>query len=179
MATIDWDKIEDDYAPKYKSYFEDGDYTAKCDSVEFKEVGQNGSIIAKFGFAEEEKGKFPTADHWCTFKEGKDGWRQHHMKCLMVVLGATEDSARKAVEICEGKGNKDNIVKAYEQAFSKLVAKAPKVEIEVYTDGKYSKAEFKDSTVRMPHGDEVQKSNNDVISQGEQIDLTEADLPFN
>ena len=177
---INWDKIEEDYSPKFKEYFADGDYTAKCNDVEFKEVGTKGSIIAKFSFKEEDKGKFPTADHWCTFKEGKDGWRQHHMKCLMVVLGASEENARKAVEMCESKEGKENIVKAYESAFKKLLAKSPSVDIEVYTEGKYARAEFKDRSVAMPHDSEKQEESKSesIIEQGEPVDLSDAELPF-
>ena len=178
---IDWAKIEEDFAPKFKSYVDNGDYTVKCTDVEFKEVGQNGSIIAKFGFEETDDGKFPTADHWCTFKEGKDGWRQYHMKSLMVVLGASEDNAKKAVEVCESKSGKDNIVKAYEAAFKKLLAKKPEVEIEVYPRGKYSSAEFKSPLVAMPHDDEPKKEAKaeDVLAGAEEVtgeDL--GDLPF-
>lgn len=177
---INWDKIEEDYSPKFKAYFADGDYTAKCNGIEFKEVGTNGSIIAKFSFEEEEKGQYPTADHWCTFKEGKDGWRQHHMKCLMVVLGASEENARKAVEMCESKTGKENIVKAYESAFKKLLAKSPSVDIEVYTEGKYARAEFKDPTVHMPRSEEKKESSTQesIIEQGEEIDLSDDALPF-
>lgn len=192
MATIDWDKVENDYGPKFKAYFEDGDYKAKCSDVEFKEVGSNGSIIAKFSFEEEEKGQYPTADHWVTFKEGKDGWRQHHMKSLMVVLGASEDNARKAVEVCESKSSKDNIVKAYEGTFKKLLSKKPTVDIEVYStvnpnDGKsYARAEFKDPTVAMPHDGGVKSDTttanstiDDAIAGAEELSPVDlGDIPF-
>ena len=108
------------------------------------------------------------------------------MKSLMVVLGTTEENARKAVEVCESKGSKENIVKAYEAAFNKLVAKKPEVEIEVYTADKYSRAEFKDPTVAMPHGNEGQPkqivneyvAKDDLMAGAEQVDLSDADLPF-
>ena len=178
---INWDEIEEKFAPKFKSYVDSGDYTVKCTDVEFKEVGQNGSIIAKFGFEETDDGKFPTADHWCTFKEGKDGWRQYHMKSLMVVLGASEDNAKKAVEVCESKSGKDNIVKAYEAAFKKLLAKKPEVEIEVYTENDYARAEFKDRSVNMNNGNKKEDKENksdDVLAGAEEVDLSDADLPF-
>ena len=111
--------------------------------------------------------------HWCTFKEGKDGWRQYHMKGLMVVLGASEDNARRAVEVCESKSGKDNIVKAYEAAFKKLLAKKPEVEIEVYQNGKYSSAEFKDRRVNMNNNKDTKPS---IIDEGEEIE--DDSLPF-
>lgn len=176
--SINWDEIEENFAPKFKSYVDNGDYTVKCTDVEFKEVGQNGSIIAKFGFEETDDGKFPTADHWCTFKEGKDGWRQYHMKGLMVVLGASEDNARKAVEVCESKSGKDNIVKAYEAAFKKLLAKKPEVEIEVYTENNYARAEFKDRSVNMNNSNkkENKEPTKTIVEEGEEIEIDS--LPF-
>lgn len=175
----DWKALKDEMGGNFKTYAEDGDYKVKCDSIEIKEVGQNGSIIMKFGF-EATDVQFPTADHWLTFKEGKDNWRKWHNRCLMVVLGASEEAAEKAVDVCEGKSGKENIVKAYEQAYKKLVAKKPEVDIEVYTENDYARAEFKDRSVAMPHGNEPAKENkgDDVLAGAEEVDLGDADLPF-
>lgn len=176
----DWKALKDEMGGNFKNYAGDGDYKVKCDSIEIKEVGQNGSIIMKFGF-EATDVQFPTADHWLTFKEGKDNWRKWHNRCLMIVLGASEEAAEKAVDVCEGKSGKENIVKAYEQAYKKLVAKKPEVEIEVYTENDYARAEFKDRSVAMPHGNEPAKENkgDDVLAGAEEVtgeDL--GDLPF-
>lgn len=173
----DWKALKDEMGGNFKIYAEDGDYKAKCDSIEIKEVGQNGSIIMKFGF-EATDVQFPTADHWLSFKN--DNWRKWHNRCLMIVLGASEEAAEKAVDVCEGKSGKENIVKAYEQAYKKLVAKKPEVEIEVYTENDYARAEFKDRSVAMPHGNEPAKENksDDVLAGAEEVDLGDADLPF-
>lgn len=173
----DWKALKDEMGGNFKTYAEDGDYKVKCDSIEIKEVGQNGSIIMKFGF-EATDVQFPTADHWLSFKN--DNWRKWHNRCLMVVLGASEEAAEKAVDVCEGKSGKENIVKAYEQAYKKLVAKKPEVEIEVYTENDYARAEFKDRSVAMPHGNEPAKENkgDDVLAGAEEVDLGDADLPF-
>lgn len=178
MANIDWGSVEEEMGGNFKNFYADGDYKAKCDGVEIKEVGDKGSVIMKFHFEETDKGQYPTADHWLTFKEGKDNFRQWHSKCLMVVLGASEDAARKAVEMCESKSGKENIMKAYEQAFNKLTSKKPEVDIEVYTEGNYARAEFKDRSVAFPHGSSTQnkKSDEDILSQGEEIEAN--DLPF-
>ena len=175
----DWKALKDEMGGNFKTYAEDGDYKVKCDSIEVKEVGQNGSIIMKFGF-EATDVQFPTADHWLTFKEGKENWRKWHNRCLMIVLGASEEAAEKAVDVCEGKSGKENIVKAYEQAYKKLVAKKPEVEIEVYTENDYARAEFKDRSVAMPHGNEPAKENkgDDVLAGAEEVDLSDSDLPF-
>lgn len=173
----DWKALKDEMGGNFKTYAEDGDYKVKCDSIEVKEVGQNGSIIMKFGF-EATDVQFPTADHWLSFKN--DNWRKWHNRCLMVVLGASEEAAEKAVDVCEGKSGKENIVKAYEQAYKKLVAKKPEVDIEVYTENDYARAEFKDRSVAMPHGNEPAKENkgDDVLAGAEEVDLSDSDLPF-
>lgn len=155
---LDWDNIQQNAGGDYKNFYADGDYTAKCDSVEIKEVGQNGSVVMKFHFEEGKDGQYPTADHWLSFKN--DAWRQWHNKCLMEVFGASEENAKKAVEVCESKNGKENISKAYESAYKKLLAKKPEVKIEVYTDENgYARAEFKDRSVAMPHDNGPQKEN--------------------
>ena len=179
---LDWDNIQQNAGGDYKNYYADGDYTAKCDGLEIKEVGSNGSVIMKFHFEEGKDGQFPTADHWLSFKN--DAWRQWHNKCLMQVLGATEDAAKKAVEMAESKDGKENIIKGYEACYKKLLVKKPEVKIEVYTElnesnGKeYARAEFKDRNVAMPHDNTPQKENkgDEILSQGEEVEL--ADLPF-
>lgn len=178
MANINWNEAEEKAGGNFKSYMADGKYTAKCDNVEIKEVGQNGSVIMKFHFEDTDNGQFPTADHWLSFKN--DNWRYIHNKRLMQLFGATEDAAKKAVEMAESKAGKENIIKGYETCYKKLLAKKPAVEIEVFTENNYARAEFCDRSVAMPHGDEPQKESKgeDILDQGETVDLTEADLPF-
>ena len=179
--SIDWDNVQEKAGGSFKNYYADGDYKAKCDGVEIKEVGDKGSVIMKFHFEETESAQYPTADHWLSFKN--DAWRQWHNKCLMQVLGATEDGAKKAVEMAESKNGKDNIIKGYEACYKKLLAKKPEVDIEVYTDEKnYARAEFKDRTVAMPHGDDAKpKQSSDTVPSdpmdgAEEINLDE--VPF-
>ena len=183
--SLDWDSIQSNAGGNFKNFYADGKYTAKCTDVEIKEVGTNGSVIMKFGFEEDDKGKYPTADHWLSFKN--DSWRQWHNKCLMEVLGATEEAAKKAVEMAEGKEGKENIIKGYETCYKKLLAKKPEVEIEVFTEvnpsnGKeYARTEFTDRSVAMPRNNDDKKPEakaDDIISQGEEVDLSDADLPF-
>ena len=183
--SLDWDNIQNEMGGDFKNFYADGKYKAKCDGVEIKEVGTNGSVIMKFHFEETNEAQYPTADHWLSFKN--NNWRAWHNKCLMEVLGATEDAAKKAVEMAESKEGKDNIIKGYEACYKKLLAKKPEVEIEVYTDAnpntgkEYARAEFLDRRVAMPHGDEDKKpadKADDIISQGEEVNLSESDLPF-
>lgn len=175
MSNIDWNNIQSEMGGDYKSYAPDGNYKTKCIGVELKEVGNNGSIVQKFQFEDGEYA-YPTADHWLSFKN--DSWRVWHNKCLMVVLGASEENARKAVEVCEGKEKKEDIVKAYQQAYDKLLAKKPEVEIEVYTDGKYSKTEFADGQVAMPHDSKPAESSESVVEDEDEFTLDASELPF-
>lgn len=177
---IDWNSVQENAGGNYKNFYADGDYTVKCDGVEIKEVGDKGSVIMKFHFEETNEAQYPTADHWLSFKN--DNWRIWHNKCLMEVLGATEDNAKKAVEVCESKEGKANKMKAYESAFKKLTAKKPEVGIEVYTEGNYARAEFKDRRVAMPHDNEPAKEDKggDLLSMGEEAseDIDLSDMPF-
>ena len=178
MAT-NWEELDKEMGGNFKNYATDGKYNVKCNGVEIKEVGSNGSVIMKFGF-EEGDVKYPTADHWLSFKN--ENFRKYHSRNLMMVLGATKDAAQKAVDMCESKSGKDAIVKAYDQTFSKLTSKKPAVEIEVYTENGYARAEFTDRSVAMPHGEEPQKSSTEApagespLEGAEEIDL--GDLPF-
>lgn len=175
--SINWDTIDKEMGGNYKEFAPDGKYTVECNDIEIKEVGTNGSIIMKFGFAEGDY-KYPTADHWLTFKEGKENFRRYHNRNLMMVLGATKENAQKAVELCESKSGKDAITNAYEQTFKKLLSKSPKVEIEVYTEGKYAKAEFTDRSVAFPRNTEVkpEKETEALLDDAEEI--SDSDLPF-
>lgn len=144
---IDWDNIEEQYSSQYKDWAEDGVYKVKCDGVELKDAGTKGNKVLKFHFEETDDVQFPTADHWMV--KDKDGWRIHHMKSLFVALGSTEEKAKKCCELAESKGDFEYAAKAYLKGFETLLAKKPEVEIEVYTEGKYSRAEFTDRSVAM------------------------------
>lgn len=175
-----WEDLDKEMGGNFKNYATDGKYNVKCNGVEIKEVGSNGSVIMKFGF-EEGDVKYPTADHWLSFKN--ENFRKYHSRNLMMVLGATKDAAQKAVDMCESKSGKDAIVKAYDQTFSKLTSKKPAVEIEVYTENGYARAEFTDRSVAMPHGEEPQKTSTEAPAEespldgAEEIDLGDS-LPF-
>lgn len=177
MPNINWENLENDYN-KFKNYASEGTYTVKCDGVEIKEVGANGSVVMKFHF-EDTDVQYPTADHWLSFKN--DNWRQWHNRCLMIVLGASEDAAKKAVETCEGKDDKEAITKAYEMMYKKLLAKKPTVKIDVFQDGKYTRADFNDRSVAMPRDNEQPKKSADPMDGAEDFtdeELSAADIPF-
>lgn len=175
---INWEEAEEKAGGNFKSFYADGVYKAKCVDVEIKNVGDKGSTIMKFALEDGDDGRYPTIDHWLSWNN--DSWRYIHNKRLMQVLGATEDAAKKAVEMAESKDGKENKIKAYEQMYKKLLAKKPEVEIEVYTENNYARAEFTDRRVSMPHGNEPAKEEkkDDVLSGAEEVDLSESDIPF-
>lgn len=174
--TVDWEKAQENYG--YKNYATPGKYTVKCVDMEIKETS-TGSIAQEFIF-EEDSNKYPKATHWLTFKEGKEGWRQWHNLQLMIMLGSSEETAKKAIEKIEALEGKNKIVKGYEAAYKALLKKAPTVEIEVYPDGNYTRAEFTDGNVAMPHDSKPAQAD-DVAPEdieGEEINLSSLDLPF-
>lgn len=178
--SIDWKKVEEDAGSKYKNYAKPGVYKVKCVDVEIREVGSNGSVAQEFIFEEDDNYQYPKATHWLSFKN--DSWRQWHNRNLMVVLGSSEDTAEKAIDKIEALGDKEKIMKGYEIAYKSLLnKKKPLVEIEVFPDGKYSRAEFTDDSVAMPHDDAkpAAADTDDIVPEdiedGE-IDLSE--IPF-
>lgn len=180
MGQTDWDALGEQYANKYKDYAKPGTYKVRISEVKIHEVGTNGAIAQDFIFAETDV-QYPKATHWLTFKSGKDGWRKYHNKMLMMLLGASEEGAEKNIDACEAKTNKDAIVKAYQDAYKRLAAKNPEVEIDVWQEGKYGRAEFADSTVRMSRPDEDRKETasaaDDILEDAEPAD--DLDIPFN
>lgn len=177
---IDWRKVEEDAGSKYKNYAKPGTYKVKCVDVDIREVGTNGSVAQDFIFEEDDQYQYPKATHWLSFKN--DSWRQWHNRQLMIVLGSSESTAEKAIDKIEALGDKEKIMKGYATAYKALLKKKPEVEIEVFPDGKYSRAEFTDDTVAMPHDDTKSTAASDTdevvpedIEDGE-IDLSE--IPF-
>ena len=177
---IDWKKVEEDAGSKYKNYAKPGTYKVKCVDVDIREVGTNGSVAQDFIFEEDDQYQYPKATHWLSFKN--DSWRQWHNRNLMIVLGWSESNAEKTIDKIEALGDKEKIMKGYETAYKALLKRKPEVEIEVFPDGKYSRAEFTDDRVAMPH-DDAKTATTDTdevvpedIDDGEEIDLSE--LPF-
>lgn len=148
----DWDAIENEYKKDFKDYAPEGEFETKVKAVEQIESSQKKTPGLTFTFEDNDQYAFPKfgTTHWISFNNEK--WRKHHFKELMCVLGVTEDAARKAVDTCENKGSQDAIVKAYTDAFNRLVSKHPSVMVAVYKrtpDSKYTSCDFADFNVRM------------------------------
>lgn len=179
----DWNKLKEEMGPKFKPYATDGDYKVKVAEAEVHEVGSKGSVAIDIKFEEAEDVQYPKATHWMS--ERNVNWTKWHSKCLLEVLGVPTASAEKAIDACEAKrGDRNALIEAYKQTFAKAAQKHKEVEIEVFTEtnqtnGKdYARAEFKDSSVAMPHDSKPQTESTmeEAIEDSEELSLD--DIPF-
>ena len=174
---IDWNKIEEENKSDFKPYADDGTYEAELDNVTQKTAG-TGTIFFEFNFKEDDV-QYPKVSR-SLFKDEKMSFRIHHYKEIMKVLGASEDKARKAVEVCEGKPNREAIADAYTETFNRLAQKHPKVKIEVSRDlgsnGKsYARSEFADPSIHFSNNNKTSKPA-EVLPTEDDIDALE--IPF-
>lgn len=124
---LDWNKIEEEANNKnFKDYAPNGEHTVKVDTAGYKD---NGNGWFEFTF-EEGEFKYPKLSV-AFFGDGKINFRAHYYKEIMKLLGASEESARKAVDSCESKANRNDIAKTYTDMFSRLAKKHPQIKIEV------------------------------------------------
>lgn len=178
-TTIDWDAVEKDNMPRYKDYAPEGTHTTKIKEVSLREAS-TGSKGISFLLDENDEYKFPKygATAWIS---KKDGWRQHHMKELFIVLGFTEAQARKVVEQAE---DSDDLAKAYLTMFEKALPKAKEVEVAVYKvheDDQYATWDFASEKVRMgrPEKDSKAKKSDDPLEGAVELSTENTDdLPF-
>lgn len=177
-AEIDWTKVEEENKTVYKDYAPEGVHKTKVKEVKLQEAS-TGSKGIRFILADNDEYAFPKygAIAWLSTKN--NSWRIHHMKELFVVLGFTEEQARKAVEQCE---DKEDMAKAYLTMFEKALPKSKEVEVDVYRvheDDQYTTWDFKSEKVRM--GRPEKKSDNSAPLDGakevkDEIELS--DVPF-
>lgn len=179
MASIDWDKVEEDNKGNYKDYAPCGVHTTKIEKVVLKEAS-TGSKGIEFRLADNKDWAFPKygAVAWVSTKN--DSWRQHHMKELFVVLGFTEAQARKAVEQAE---DNDDLAKAYLTMFEKALPKAKEVEVDVFYKNEgdeYTTWDFTSNKVRMNRPEKDKKEEKkDVLADAVELSTEETDsLPF-
>lgn len=178
--TFNWDELDSQFANQFKAYAEEGTYDVKLDSVTQKVAG-TGTIFFEFNFEEGEEVKYPKISR-AFFKDEKKNFRIHHYKEIMKVLGASEENARKAVEVCEGKANREAIADAYTQTFNKLAQKHPTIKLEVSTEvnqGKeYARGEFKDPSVHFSNNKKESKPAEVVPTDIPEDDIDLSDIPF-
>lgn len=174
---LNWDTIEEENKSTFKPYVEDGTYEVTLDSVTQKTAG-TGTIFFEFNFQEDDDVQYPKVSR-AFFKDEKINFRAHHYKEIMKVLGASEDNARKAVETCEGKANREAIADAYTQTFNRLAQKHPKVKLEVTTEparnGKsYAHGEFANPAVHFSNKKQAKAA--ESLPTDNEID--NLDIPF-
>lgn len=128
MAKLDWEEIEKEAMSnnQYLDYADNGEYKVKVDAVKGK---TNGNGWFEFTFVNTDV-QFPKMSV-AFFKDEKVKFRAHYYKEIMKLMGCTEEQARKAVDVCEGKDERELVFKAYADAFNKLASKHPAIDIEV------------------------------------------------
>lgn len=179
---IDWDKIEEENKSNFKGYAPAGDYEVKLESVTQKTAG-TGTIFFEFNFEEDDEYQYPKVSR-ALFKDEKKSFRIHHYKEIMRVLGASEDNARKAVEVCESKANREAIADAYTETFNRLAQKHPKVKLEVTLDDRgdktYARGEFADPAVHFSNK-KTEKKSDDILPDESEVadDISIDSIPFN
>lgn len=126
--SLNWEAIEAEASnnKNFKDYAPNGEHTVKVNEVTKRD---NGKGWFEFTFEDTEY-KFPKLS-FAFFRDEKINYRAHYYKEVMKQLGANEDQARKAVEVCEGKSGRENVFKAYVDAFGRLAKKHPELTIEV------------------------------------------------
>ena len=182
MAKINWDKIEEENKSDFKPYAENGVYEVKLESVTQK-TASTGTIFFEFNFEDDDEFQYPKVSR-SLFKDEKKSFRIHHYKEIMRVLGASEENARKAVEVCEGKANREAIADAYTESFNRLAQKHPTIKLEVSSetngDKTYSRGEFADPSVHFSNKKSTKKSDDILPDDGEVSDgeVSLDEIPF-
>ena len=188
---LNWDDIEKEATTnkQFLDYAPNGEHTVKVKEAKGKD---NGNGWFEFTFEDTEY-KFPKLS-FAFFGDAKINYRAHYYKEVMKLLGCTEDQARKAVDVCEGKDGRENVFKAYADAFSKLAKKHPQIAVEVRDqydrDGNpvtsasgtvYGESVFaKKSGLQFPsNGAKKVQATESPLAGAEEIDLSgDGDLPF-
>lgn len=187
--TINWDEVEKEAMSnkQYKDYAPNGEHTVKVAAAEKRD---NGNGWFEFTFEDTEY-KFPKLS-FSLFSDEKIKYRAHYYKEVMKLLGCTEEQARKAVEVCEGKDNREDVFKAYGEAFAKLAKKHPQMVIEVRdqydrdgnpvtsTNGTvYGESVFAKKTgLQFPSNKPKTTPASSPLEGAEEVDLSDETLPF-
>ena len=189
--SLNWTEIEKEATTnkQYLDYAPNGEHTVKVKEATKRD---NGNGWFEFTF-EDTDYKFPKLS-FAFFSDAKINYRAHYYKEVMKLLGCTEDQARKAVEVCEGKDGRESVFKAYADAFGKLAKKHPQMAIEVRDqydrDGNpvmsasgnvYGESVFaKKSGLQFPsNGAKKVQTTSDPLEGAEEVELSQNDvLPF-
>lgn len=132
MSETNWDELDKQFESKFKNYATPGEYEVKVESVSIRDVNtsKGSQYIISFNFKDADDFKFQKVDKW-VFKNNV-GFRKFHFRNLFIMLGCTEDGAKKAVETCEESNDYDTIAKTYAKTFGQVAAKYKRnVKIEI------------------------------------------------
>ena len=187
---LNWDEIEAEVnTNNYKEFAPNGEHEVKIKEANKRD---NGNGWFEFVF-EEDNFKYPKLS-FAFFSDEKVKYRAHYYKEVMKQLGATEEAARKAVEVCEGKSARGDVFKAYADAFNRLAKKHPRLTVEVrdqydrngnpvcsaqgtvYGESVFSRAsglQFKSNAPTKTVADKE-----DILAEAEPADINDSDLPF-
>lgn len=190
--TLDWDTIEAEATnKKFKDYAPNGVHKV---TVKSADINENGNGWFDFQFEETEV-KYPKLS-FAFFGDGKQNYRAHYYKEVMKVLGASEEAARKAVDVCESKEGRPAVHKAYADAFARLAKRHPKIEIEVRDQYdrngdpvvSQSGTHYGESTFTQASGLQFAQKKNVPVAEGagedivlsieDASEITEEDIPF-
>lgn len=190
--TTDWSALATEYKQTYKDYATLGKHKVKVDKATVATT-TTGSIRLQFEFQADDEYKYPkSAAHWVSRKN--INWTKWHHKCLLQVLGVSEENAQKGIDSIEKDGaSTDQIVKGYQTLYDRACSRHPEVEIEVREqydrDGNkvmsdkgyaYTESEFADRSVyssnRPKTASEPVESVDDFGSEDISIDIDQ--IPF-
>lgn len=186
----DWNKLAQDYKRTFKDYLPLGKHQVKVEKATVATTS-TGSIRVVFEFQDTDEYRVPkSAAHWVSRKN--IDWTKWHHKCLLQVLGVSEENAQKGIDSVEKDGvSNDQLVKGYQALYDRACSRHPEVEIEVREqydrDGNkvlsekgyaYTESEFADRSVYSSNKPKTASETVESLDDlgGEEIDL--GDLPF-
>lgn len=181
-----WDEIDKQYSNNndYKDYAPEGEHATKVESCEMAKSRVKGTPGLEFKLQDNDEYAFPKygTTHY-SFTTSNINWRKKHNRDLMIVLGAKKEAAEKAVDVCESKNDLGDVVKAYEDAFKRLVSKHPEVKVDVFkrrADDKYTTWDFADRSVRMGRpedGGKTPSEETNLFAGAEEVKIDDS-FPF-
>lgn len=187
-----WEQLANEYKREYKDYAPLGKYKVKVEKVTVAPT-TTGSIRVVFEFQESDEHKYPkSAAHWVSRKN--INWTKWHHKCLLQVLGVSEENAQKGIDNVEKDGvSTDQIVKGYQALYDRACSRHPEVEIEVREqydrDGNkvvsdkgyaYTESEFADRSVYSSNKPKTASETVESIDDlgGEDAEFNIDEIPF-
>ena len=184
---INWDQAEKDAGGNFAQMADPGTHKVEVSDVNVRESknSQGGTTYwLEFEFLENDGTRYPKISHAISRKNLN--WTAWHFMNMLKEFGVSEEKAKQAIELCEGKKSEKDIIAAYLATFDRAVAKNPNVEIEVFEDDNlnpntgrpYMRADFKNRKIAFGRGNKKEAPKGDsIVDQGEELVL-DGDIPF-